>query len=748
MMHKREETVGTTIVEKIISNRSLPEEKINLFKSLFKGRMDVFAFRWESKDGRSGYTPACDLEWQKPICQKPLIKCSECKQRQLSPISYQVLFRHLSGEKTVGIYPLLQDETCFFLAFDFDKRNWAQDVLAFVNECKAVNLPAYIERSRSGNGAHIWIFFSEKISASLARKLGIQLITKTLEKRHEIGIDSFDRMFPNQDTLPRGGFGNLIALPLQLHSKNEGNSVFVDENFLPFEDQWMYLSSIQKISKQDIISVLNKLNQSHVMEPVSNSAIPNKIKVIIKNGLYIRKKWIPSSIFSKLILLATFKNPEFYKAQSKRLSTYGMQRVISCYEEDSDHLILPRGCIEEVEKVFKEHSIELEVVSESFEGENIQGNFNGQLTAQQEEAVLELMKYENGTLAASTGFGKTVTAAALIAQRKTNTLIIVDRTQLLQQWVESLSIFLQKPFQEIGQIGGGKKIITGQIDVATIQSLNSKGELKSFITQYGQIIVDECHHISAYSFEKVLKKVRAKYVYGLTATPIRKDGLHPIIFMQCGPIRFKTDAKNQAKIRPFMHKLIPRYTNFKSSSSDIKEVYQSISNDQHRNQLLFDDVLNELDKGRSPIILTERIEHLENLRKQFKGFAKNIIVLTGKMSKKEQKSEMERLEKVSDNEERLVIATGKYIGEGFDDPRLDTLFLAMPISWKGTLQQYVGRLHRIHFNKEEVKVFDYVDEQVPILKSMFEKRIKGYKSMGYVIESNKGNINSEQMKFF
>jgi superfamily II DNA or RNA helicase len=338
--------------------------------------------------------------------------------------------------------------------------------------------------------------------------------------------------------------------------------------------------------------------------------------------------------------LATFNNPEFYKAESRRLSTYGLQRVISCFEEDPEHIILPRGCYEELEKLLKEHSILLEIVNDSFDGENIEVNFNGQLTSQQEEAVLSLLNNENGTLAASTGFGKTVTAAALIAKRKTNTLIIVDRTQLLQQWVESLSLFLQKSPQEIGQIGGGKKKITGQIDVATIQSLNSKGELKSFITQYGQIIVDECHHISAFSFEKVLKKVRTKYVYGLTATPIRKDGLHPIIFMQCGPIRYKTNAKTQAKIRPFIHSLIPRYTNFQSSSSDIQSVYQSISKDEHRNQLLFNDVLNELEKGRSPIILTERIEHLDNLRRQFKGFAKNIIVLTGNMSKKERRIEM------------------------------------------------------------------------------------------------------------
>lgn len=748
LMHKREESNDTIQVEQIITNRSLPQEKIKLFKSLFKGRTDVFAFRWETKDGRRGYTPACQLEWQKPICQKPLIKCFECQHRKLLPLTDQVLYDHLSGKKTLGLYPMLQDETCFFLAFDFDKQSWQQDVLAFTSVCKDLKLPVYIERSRSGNGAHVWIFFTEIISAALVRKLGMKLLTKTLEKRHEMGIDSFDRMIPNQDTLPKGGFGNLIALPLQLQSKKAGNSVFVDENFIPYDDQWMYLSSIQKITKQDILSALNNLSKMTVNNQIIDGTLPNKIKIIIKNGLYIKKEGIPSYLFSKIISLASFKNPEFYKAQAKRMSTFGMQRVISCFDEDSENIILPRGCLEELEKLLFEYSIETEIINTQFEGQNIDVNFTGSLTSQQEEAVFQLMEHQNGTLAASTGFGKTVTAAALISERKKNTLIIVDRTQLLQQWVERLSVFLNLPPKEIGQIGGGKKKITGLIDVATIQSLYTKGEVKSFITQYGQIIVDECHHISAFSFEKVLKQVRTKYVYGLTATPIRRDGLHPIIFMQCGPIRYKTDAKIQAKIRPFKHKLIKRYTNFRSTSSNIQEIYRAISNDENRNQLLFDDVLNALEQGRSPIILTERIEHLENLLKLFKGFAKNIIILSGTISKKELKLEMERLKQIPNDQERLVIATGKYIGEGFDDARLDTLFLAMPISWKGTLQQYVGRLHRIHSNKQEVRVFDYVDQHVPVLKKMFEKRLTGYKAMGYISESKEASITTEQMNLF
>lgn len=748
MMHQREANESTESISevRILTNRSLPQEKITLFQSLFKGRTDAYAVRWESKNGKSGYMPACKHEWQKPLCEKPNIKCSECSNRKLLPLTNQVLFDHLSGKKTIGLYPMLPDETCAFLAFDFDKHSWKEDVLAFVKVCKELNVPIHIERSRSGNGAHCWLFFSEDVAASLARKLGSALLEKTMENRHEIGIDSFDRMFPNQDTLPRGGFGNLIALPLQLHSKKAGNSVFVDETFTPYQDQWMYLSTVEKFSANNILSVLNKLKSHEKAEPVFTATYPAQIDILVKNGLYIKKEHIPSSLFSKILAIAAFKNPEFYKAQAKRMSTYGLQRIISCSDEDVEHIILPRGCKKELEKLFHDYSIEANYIPKYYEGEEINVTFNGKLTPQQEEAVSELLNHTNGVLSATTGFGKTVAAAAMIAKRKTNTLIIVDRTQLLDQWIEKLAAFLALPPEEIGQYSGGKKKITAKVDIATIQSIKSKGELKSFITQYGQVIVDECHHIPAFSFEKVLKAIRAKYVYGLTATPIRKDGLHPIIFMQCGPIRYKVDGKTQAKIRPFKHRLIQKVTSFTSSSAEIQEIYKTMSSDKGRNQQLFNDVLNELEAGRSPIILTERIEHLERMKKQFKGFAKNIIILSGNMSKKERNIELKRLEKISDDEERLVIATGKFIGEGFDDPRLDTLFLAMPIAWKGTLQQYVGRLHRIHSNKQEVRVYDYVDKQVPILKKMFEKRLEGYKAMGYEIKK-KENL-SEQMKLF
>lgn len=729
-----------------------PKEKaaISLFMNLFRGRSDVFAQRWESnKTGKSGYSPACGNEWDKDLCRKPKIKCQDCVHRLFLRLTPQVIYEHLRGIRTVGIYPLLEDNTCYFLAVDFDKKQWQEDVRAFIGTCNEFGLPYHIERSRSGEGAHIWFFFEEAISASLARKLGTILLSKTSEKRFEIGMDSFDRMFPNQDTLPKGGFGNLIALPLQKRAKLSGNSVFVNDSFEEYEDQWQYLSSIKKISKNNILQIVsnNSEEKSMVKVNVEITNLPEEITIELNQGIVIPKDLLPSRVLKELQKLATFGNPEFFKAQAKRFSTHRIPRVIDCTKIEDNSLLLPRGLLEKVKEVFAKYNISLKILNNQFVGKSIDVNFYGKLTIQQEDAVTSMASFDNGVLAAETGFGKTVTAAALISRNTTNTLIIVHRTQLVEQWKERLSTFLNIPINEIGQIGGGKNKPTFNIDISTIQALNRNGIIKPDLHQYGQIIVDECHHISAVSFEKVLKAAQAKKVYGLTATPVRKDGLHPIIFMQCGPIRYKTNNKQQATIGSFKQTLVIRETFMKTNETDIQAIYSLLSTNKKRNEMIFNDVLQALEEKRSPIVLTERLDHVDELHRLFKGFAKNIIILSGAMKKKERQQALQKLMEIPDSMERLLIATGKYIGEGFDDSRLDTLFLTMPISWKGTLQQYVGRLHRKHNDKDEVKVFDYVDSNVDILQKMFERRLKGYKNFGYSLDGeNEGKI--QQIELF
>ena len=758
-----------------VHNQSSQESKIRLFRSLFRGRDDLFPRRFEnSRTGKSGYSPVCRNEWAAGVCQKPKIACQECNFRAFVPVSDEIIRNHLQGNDpqeyaakdfTIGVYPLLSDETCWFLAVDFDKSAWAEDARAFLETCAIYQVPASLERSRSGNGGHVWIFFETPIPASIARRLGTFLLTKTMNRRPELGMDSYDRLFPSQDTMPRGGFGNLIALPLQKKPREQGNSVFVDQELNPYSDQWAFLSSIHKMTKPEAELLFGndpdeseitgvravvldeaenepwKLSPSRKQrEPVISGPLPEAISIVISNLLFIEKENLPSPLRNRLIRLAAFQNPEFYKAQAMHLSTFGKPRIISCCEEFPKHLALPRGCLDDLSTLLDELKIRAQIQDERVVGQPISLSFQGNLRPEQQLAVDQLIQHDIGVLSASTAFGKTVIGAWMIAERRINTLVIVHRRQLMDQWVGSLQIFLGLTKKEIGLIGGGKQRSNGMIDVAMIQSLTDKGKVNDLVGNYGQVIVDECHHISATSFEQVIRQAKARFVIGLSATVTRQDGHHPIIFMQCGPIRYRVDDRQQAAARLFTHTVIVRRTNFvlprrmeNTPEPGIQEIYAMLTTDMLRNQMIVNDILEAIHAGRSPVLLTERREHLTYFADALNGKVKNIILLAGGLGQKQRNALMEQLKNIPDDDERLIIATGRYLGEGFDDARLDTLFLALPVAWRGTIAQYAGRLHRNYERKKEVIIYDYVDDQVPVLAGMFGKRKKGYKAIGYAL---------------
>jgi superfamily II DNA or RNA helicase len=757
-----------------VTNSSPSMEKLELFRQLFSGRPDVFPVRWENRtDGRTGYSPACSNEWAKGICGKPKVKCGDCPHQAFIPYSEDIIEKHLRGgdarssDFVAGVYPLLQDETCWFLAADFDKESWADDTRALLATCRAKGIAAALERSRSGNGGHVWIFFSEPVPAKIARQLGTALLTETMESRPEIGFTSYDRFFPNQDTMPLGGFGNLIALPLQRKARENGNSIFVDGDLQPYDDQWAYLSSLPRLSADEVFRIADEaelagrilgvrmpVDDEHADEPWKmlpsrrseprriEAAIPQSIKVVIADQVYIDRTGLPSALIAQFVRLAAFQNPEFYRAQAMRLPTFAKPRIISCAELHPRHVALPRGCLDETVELIRSHGAIaiLKDLREDGEALPVGVSFQGELRRPQSRAFDALVTHENGVLAATTAFGKTVVSAALIARRSRNTLVLVHRRELLAQWVERLSSFLSIDPKQIGIIGGGKRKPTGIIDVALIQSLVRNGEVDDIVGAYGHLIVDECHHLSAASFELVARRSKARYIVGLSATVARKDGHHPIIFMQCGPVRHRVDARVQAAERGIRHRARDRSTKFELPASlasaerpSMPAIYAALAQDQGRNDLIFDDVLKSLEAKRSPILLTERKDHLDYLQRKFEPFVKNLVVLRGGMSVKDRKQAHTALN-VADDDERLILAIGRYIGEGFDDARLDTLFLAMPIAWKGTLAQYVGRLHRQHDGKRDVLVVDYVDGTVPVLARMAAKRRLGYRALGYVIE--------------
>ncbi len=627
-----------------INAQSSLNEKIALFRSLFTGREDVYPRLWTSKKtGNIGYSPVCDNEWINGICGKPAVKCGDCDNRRFSLLTDDVIHKHLDGKITTGVYPMLQDETCYFLAIDFDKQTWMDDVKVFMATCKHNNIPASLERSRSGNGGHIWIFFSEPVPAMLARQMGSFLITETMANRHELDMKSYDRLFPNQDTMPKGGFGNLIALPFQKIPMERGNSVFINENLIPYPDQWAYLSKVRRLSFDRVKSFVKKaietkdimgisvgqvdedfkpweksLSNNQKFEKLS-CKLPSEIPMVLANRIYIKKDGLPSQLLNKIKRLAAFQNPEFYKKQSMRLSTALTPRVICCAEIINDYMTISRGCLKELAELCSVNNISLNIQDKRFDGDKAKFNFHGKLTEDQDKAYKKLLEHETGVFVAPPGIGKTVVGIRLAAARGVNTLVLVHRKPLLEQWRTQIASFLDLPMNEIGQIGGGKDKATNIIDVAMLQTLDRQGDVDSRIKNYGQIIVDECHHISAFSFERVMMEANARYITGLTATPYRRDGHQPIITMQCGPIRHKITAKKNTESL-LKHKLITRATEFLCSWSDgdkIHNLWPLLITDEKRNQMIFNDVIEALEEKRSPIVLTERKEHLEILKPIF-----------------------------------------------------------------------------------------------------------------------------------
>ena len=750
-------------------------EKVSLFRSLFRGREDVFPKRWENaRTGKSGYSLACAVEWEPGVCVKrdapgrkgPKATCGACPNQAFLPVTDEEISRHLRGDHVMGAYPLLADETCWFLAVDFDKKAWQDDVSAFVETCRRHGVPVAVERSRSGNGAHAWFFFSGTVPAAAARKMGCFLITETMSRRHQLSMGSYDRLFPNQDVMPKGGFGNLIALPLQREVRDAGNSVFVDSTFAPYGDQWAFLANQDRLEpclvlgmadeaarRGQIVGVrMSETDDDYGRTPWMRSPsgrakripitepLPSEIRCVLSQRLFIEKARLPSPLLNQFKRLAAFQNPEFYKRQNMRLSTALTPRVISCAEDLPEHVSLPRGCAQEVELLLRKLDVTLSLDDRRVEGTPVDLEFRGDLTPLQDQAARELLAHDTGVFVAPPGMGKTVVGIYLAAARGRNTLILVHRKPLLEQWIAQLMLFLGLKRKDIGQIGGGRRRPNGRIDVGMLQSLARKGEVDSRVAGYGHVIVDECHHLPAVSFERVLSEVKARYVTGLTATPRRRDGHHPIIHMQVGPVRLEIPSGNQAEQRPFVHRLIVRETPFAPGAlrdeAGIQELYAALAADSRRNDLIFDDVIRALEEGRSPILLTERRDHLELLAGRFRSFTRNLIVLHGGMKTKERREALRALAETPEGEERLLLATGRYIGEGFDDARLDTLFLALPISWKGTLVQYTGRLHRLRPGKQEVRIYDYVDRQVPMLLRMFEKRLRGYRAIGYTMDDS------------
>lgn len=752
-----------------------PAEKVALFLDLFGTRRSVYPKRWEnSKSGKSGYSPACDNDSfanrQSGVCRKPMIKCSECPHQRFPSLDERAVETHLRGEQTLGVYAIGTDDTCQFLAADFDGEGWRDDVLAYREAAERVGITAAIERSRSGNGAHGWIFFAEPMPASVARRLGAILVAKASALRPTLSLGAYDRLFPNQDTLPVGGFGNLIALPLAKAPRQNGNTLFVDQQMVAFDDQWSYLAGLPRLNRESLERVLARIapvapgpppsRTGSGLDQVDDFALQNDAMVLdlsqprIRGGMVVGDvtvrldaqihvpRSLPTPVLAALKRLATFPNPVFHEKLRLRFATFDTPRFLFAGEWHADRLVLPRGVLDRSLALLEMAGATVVVQDARDTGKRVPWKFQGELREGQEEAVRKILAEDQGVLCAPPGAGKTVMGCALIARARTSALVLVHRAVLVDQWRETALQFLGLKRKEIGIWRGPSPRLTGRFDIAMLPSLIRVENLATALAGYGVVIVDECHHVPATSFEAVLKACPSRRVYGLTATPKRKDHLEKLLFAQCGPIRHtmvdaSPDEVRTVKVRRTTVELPPDA----GLRPPIHIVWEALVQDESRIRVIVADLLSCAAAGRSPLVLADRKVYLDRLQEAFAIQAANVVChrLDGQMGKRARTEVLREIDAhYTGGTQFVLFATASLIGEGFDLPRLDTLVLSMPLSWKGRLVQYAGRLHRIHDTKGAPIIYDYLDENHAITNAMFRRRLAGYRELNYVIEMPPG----------
>jgi superfamily II DNA or RNA helicase len=659
------------------------------------------------------------------------------------------LTAHLHGRATIGIYPLLPGDTCTLLACDFDKGTWLLDALAYLDACHANGVPAALERSRSGNGGHVWMFFDGPVAAADARSLGAALLRQAMTARAELDLASYDRFFPSQDVLPRAGFGNLIALPLQGTCARRQTTVFLDPTTVqPWPDQWSFLSSVARLSPEAVIELARSLRPVEAGPSLSladlarrdGPAPPPVIRARLGSMLSFERAGLPSPVLAALKHLGSIANPEFYEKQRMRFSTWKTPKFISCYREDLEWLYLPRGLTERVVGLVAELGSRLDLADDRADPEHIDLRFTGVLHPQQEVAVAELVRHDQAVLVAPPGAGKTIMASAVIAHHGTPTLVLVDRKELVDQWRSRLATNLAVEPHRIGHIGGGADKSTGVLDIAMLQSLARRDEPAVF-DRYGLIVVDECHHLPAVSFSACVERARSRRWLGLTATPYRRDKLEAIIAFQCGPTRHEIKPRAVGDTELVRRELVVHETATEAGDADttnIQTVFHTLVTDDARTKQICADIHAAVEAGRTCLVLTQRTDHLDLIVTRLAGLGDCALVLRGGLGKKARAAVSTSIATRDRNAGIVLVATGSYLGEGFDWPELDTLFLAFPLAFKGRVVQYVGRLLRSHDGKQHVELHDYVDRRIPVLQRMHTKRLPAYATLGFDVPSSRG----------